>query len=83
MNVPFYGVRRLAAWFECSWLRSEPEVGQGADAADGTSGYFSHKKSFSLHGFNKKGYFFQQRGEATSGPGIPDPLRGIFWAYSQ
>jgi len=24
-----------------SWLYSEPEAGQGADAADGTSGYFS------------------------------------------
>jgi hypothetical protein len=41
------------------------------------------RRSFSLPGFNKKGYFFQQRGEATSGPGIPHALRGIFWTYSQ
>jgi len=26
---------------EGSWLYSEPEAGQGADAVDGTSGYFS------------------------------------------
>ena len=26
---------------EGSWLYSEPEAGQGADAADGTSGYLS------------------------------------------
>jgi len=41
------------------------------------------RKSFSLPEFNKKGYFFQQLGEATSGPGIPHALRGIFWIYSQ
>ena len=37
MNVPFYGVRRLTAWLRA---RGEPETGQGADAADGISGYF-------------------------------------------
>jgi len=40
-KMPFYGVMRLKAWFEGSWLYSEPEAGQGADAADGTSGYLS------------------------------------------
>jgi len=40
-KVPFYGVRRLTAWFEGSGLHSEPEAGQGVDAADGASGYLS------------------------------------------
>jgi len=42
-----------------SWLYREPEVGQGADTADGTLGYFPYRKrSFSLAGFDEKGYFF-------------------------
>jgi len=37
-KVPFYGVRRLTAWLRA---RGEPKADQVADAADGTSGYFS------------------------------------------
>jgi hypothetical protein len=50
----------------------------------GLQAIFSHKRrSFSLPRFNKKGYFFQQAGEAKSGLGISHALRGIFWTYSQ
>ena len=37
-KVPFYGVRRRTAWLRAL---GEPEAGQGADVADGTSGYLS------------------------------------------
>ena len=37
-NVSFYGVSRMTAWLRAL---SEPEAGQSANVADGTSGYFS------------------------------------------
>ena len=84
-KMPFYGVRRLTAWLRVRGYIVNPKRVRVLMRRMGLQAIYPHKRrSFSLPGFNKKGHsFFQQCGEATSGPGIPHALRGIFWTYSQ
>ena len=83
-KVPFYGVRRLTAWLRARGYIVNPKRVRVLMRRMGLQAIFPHKRrSFPFPGFNKQGYFFQQRGEATSGPGIPHTLRSIFWTYRQ
>jgi hypothetical protein len=79
-KVPFYGVRRLMAWLRARGYIVNPKRVRVLMRGIGLQAIYPHKRrSFLLPGFNKKGYFFQQRGETTSGLGIPHALRDIFW----
>jgi putative transposase len=83
-KVPFYGVRRLTAWLRAHGYIVNPKRGRVLMRRMGLQAIYPHKRrSFSSPGLNKKGYYFQQPEEATTGLGISHALRGIFWTYSQ
>jgi len=59
MKVPFYGVRRMAAWLRARGYIANPKRVRVLMRRIGLQAIFPHKRrSFSLPGFNKKGYFF-------------------------
>jgi len=59
MNVPFYGVRRLTAWLRASGYIVKKKRGRVLMRRIGLQAIYPHKRrSFSLPGFNKKGYLF-------------------------
>ena len=83
-KVPFYGVRRLTAWLRARGYIVNPKRVMVLMRRMGLQAIYPHKRrSFSSPRFNKKGYFFQQHGEATTGPVIPHALQNIFWTYSR
>jgi putative transposase len=58
-KVPFYGVRRLTAWLRAQGYIVNPKRVRVLMRRMGLQAIFPHKRrSFSLPGFNKKGYFF-------------------------
>ena len=58
-KVPFYGVRRLTAWLRARSYIVNPKRVRVLMRRMGLQAIFPHKRrSFSLPGFNKKGYFF-------------------------
>jgi putative transposase len=58
-KVPFYGVRRLTAWLRARGYIVNPEGFRVLMRRMGLQAIYPHKRrSFSLPGFNKKGYFF-------------------------
>jgi len=58
-KVPFYGVRRLTAWLRVRGYIVNPKRVRVLMRRMGLQAIYPHKRrSFSLPGFNKKGYFF-------------------------
>ena len=58
-KVPFYGVRRLAAWLRAQDYIVNPKRVRVLMRRMGLQAIFPHKRrSFSSPWFNKKGYFF-------------------------
>jgi len=58
-KVPFYGVRRLMAWLRARGYIVNPKRVRVLMRRIGLQAIYPHKRrSFSLPGFNKKGYFF-------------------------
>ena len=58
-KVPFYGVRRLTAWLRARGYIVNPKRVRVLMRRMALQAIYPHKRrSFSLAGFNKKGYFF-------------------------
>jgi putative transposase len=58
-KVPFYGVRRLTAWLRAQGYIVNPKRVRVLMRRMALQAIYPHKRrSFSLPGFNKKGYFF-------------------------
>jgi len=58
-KVPFYGVRRLTAWLRARGYILNPKRVRELKRQMALQAIFPHKRrSFSLPGFNKKGYLF-------------------------
>jgi len=78
-KVPFYGVRRLTAWLRAQGYIVNPKQVRVLMRRMGLQAIFPHKRrSFSLPGFNKKGYFFSTTWRDYTGAwDTPRPTRYI------
>jgi len=71
-KVPYYGVRRRTAWLRARGYIVNPKRVRVLMRRMGLQAINPHKRrSFSLPGFNKRGYFFSTTRRGTSGPWIP------------